>query len=266
MEKRKCEFCNSNEYLPYIKTDLVSYSKCSNCGLIFQDPIITQEEIDAIYDDNYFEYEVANHDNFFALIQLALKDIGFEKIENELPNKNVLDIGCATGMTLNYLKSRGYNTTGIEICSASAEYARKHYNLNIYEKPLIDVSFPDNYFSFIHFSHVIEHVPNPSDTLKEIYRILAKGGYLAITTPNADGMFAKKYGANWRAVMPQHLWLFSKPVLSNYLKQVGFNIISDFSWGSIPIEKKPNKIIKKFFDRFVKRFNKGDVMLFLCKK
>ena len=181
-------------------------------------------------------------------------------------NKNVLDIGCATGMTLNYFKNEGYDTYGIEICSSSAEYARKNYNLIVYEKSLIDIGFESDFFSFIHFSHVIEHVPNPAETLKEVYRILAKGGYLAITTPNADGIFAKKYKSKWRAVMPQHLWLFSKKTLSQYMKDIGFNIIKDFSWGSIPIEKKTNKFIKSFFDKYVKIFNKGDVMLFLCKK
>ncbi|MEI0447402.1 class I SAM-dependent methyltransferase [Brachyspira intermedia] len=266
MENKECEFCGSTKSEVYIKTDLVSYNKCLNCGLIYQYPVLSQEEINDIYSDNYFEYEVANQENFFGLMKLAMKDIGFDKIESELPNKNVLDIGCATGMMLNYLKTKGYNAQGIEICSSSAEYARKNYGITVHEKPLLDVGFESDYFSFIHFSHVIEHVPNPADTLKEIYRILAKGGYLAITTPNADGMFAKKYGGAWRAVMPQHLWLFSKTTLSKYMKSIGFNIISDFSWGSIPIEKKPKKFIKTFFDKYVKLFNRGDVMLFLCKK
>lgn len=266
VEKKECEFCGSTNSELYIKTDLVSYNKCTDCGLIYQYPVLTQEEINDIYTDNYFEYEVANQDNFFDLMKLAMKDIGFDNIESNLPNKNVLDIGCATGKMLNYLKTKGYNAQGIEICSASANYARKNYNLVIHEKPLIDVGFDIDYFSFIHFSHVIEHLPNPADTLKEVYRILAKGGYLAITTPNADGMFAKKYRDSWRAVMPQHLWLFSKNTLSNYMRSIGFHIIKDFSWGSIPIEKNPNKFVKTFFDKYVKLFNRGDVMLFLCKK
>ena len=262
----KCEFCGSEKSENYIKADLVSYNKCLDCGLIFQHPIISQEEIDAIYDENYFEYEVTNQDNFFDLMKLALKDIKFDSIRDNFPNKNVLDIGCATGKMLGYLKSEGYNAKGVEICHASAEHARKTFDIEVFEKPLIDIGFDNDYFGFIHFSHVIEHVPNPADTLKEVYRILAPGGYLAITTPNADGLFAHKYGANWRAVMPQHLWLFSKTTLYNYMASIGFNILSDYSWGSIPVEKKPNKFVKKFFDRYVKIFNKGDVMLFLCRK
>lgn len=265
-DKILCEFCKSDKSSPYIKTDLVSYNICDNCGLIFQHPVISQVEINAIYDENYFEYEMENQENFYKLMRLSLKDIGFEKIKEELPNKRVLDIGCATGMLLNYFKSIGFESYGVEICKASADYAKEHHGLNIYNKPLLDAGFEDNYFSLIHFSHLIEHVPNPSDVLKEIYRILIPGGYIVLTTPNAEGMFAKKYGENWRAVMPQHLWLFSKSALSNYIKSIGFDIVKDFSWGSIPIEKKTNKIVKNIVDKYVKLFNKGDVMLLLCKK
>lgn len=151
MEKIECEFCGCTDSEIYIKTDSVSYNKCSNCGLIYQYPILSLEDINDIYSDNYFEYEVANQENFFALMKLAMKDIGFDKIEDKLPNKNVLDIGCATGMMLNYLKTKGYNVQGIEICSSSAQYARKNYNITVYEKPLTDVGFESNYFSFIHF-------------------------------------------------------------------------------------------------------------------
>ena len=79
-----CELCNSNESELYIKSDLVSYNKCLNCGLIYQFPVITQKEINAIYDDNYFEYEIENQENFFKLIRLASKDIEFENIKKRI--------------------------------------------------------------------------------------------------------------------------------------------------------------------------------------
>ncbi len=263
----RCEFCKSESFSFYIKNDLVSYSKCKDCGLIFQHPVLTQTAINEIYDGNYFEYEVSNQESFFELMLLGLKDIDFENaIENKLPNKRFLDIGCATGMLLNNFKSRGFEVEGVEICKASVEYARKTYDLNIHNKPLLDVGFPDNHFSLIHFSHLIEHVPNPADFLKEIYRILMPKGYAIITTPNEEGIFSRHYKENWRAVMPQHLWLFSKTTLSKYIESLGFKIVDNYSWGSIPAEKKHNKTVKAMADKFVKVFNKGDVMLFLCYK
>jgi len=262
-----CNFCNSESSTLYIKTDLVSYHKCSSCGLVFQHPVLTQGEINDIYDANYFEYEHQNHENFFKLMLLSLKDINFDELQKTLPSKRFLDIGCATGLLLNHVRENmGFETSGVEICKDSVSYAIEKYNLDIHSKPLIDVSFPSNHFGVVHFSHLIEHVPNPSDILKEVYRILMPGGYAIITTPNLDGIFAKHYKGNWRAVMPQHLWLFSKTVLSRYLSNIGFKVIKDLSWGSIPAEKNPPKIFKFLSDKFVKSINRGDVMLLLCYK
>lgn len=261
-----CEFCNSENSIMYIESESVKYNKCNSCGLIFQHPVISQEEIANIYTENYFEYEIENQKNFFNLMLLGLKDIEFDNIKKSLPNKRVLDIGCATGMLLNHLKNDGFETYGVEICKESAEYAKKHYSLNVYENQLKDCEFEDNYFGLIHFSHLIEHVPNPNEFLRNVYRILSPNGYIILTTPNADGLFAKKYKEHWRAVMPQHLWLFTKKTLISFLKELGFTIIKYVSWGSIPIEKKPNKILKYLVDRFVKKTNTGDVVLILAKK
>lgn len=264
--KIKCELCNSADFASYIATESVKYSRCLNCGLIFQNPIISEEEINNIYTENYFEYEIENQKNFFNLMLLGLKDIDFENIKETFPNKRMLDIGCATGMLLNHLKNEGFDTYGVEICKESAEYAKKNYSLNIYQKHLKECNFKENYFGVIHFSHLIEHVPNPNEFLKEVYKILSPNGYIILTTPNADGLFAKKYKENWRAVMPQHLWLFRKNTLINFLKDIGFKILKNVSWGSIPIEKKTNKTLKYLADRFVKKTNTGDVMLILAKK
>lgn len=267
MNNNICDFCLSESSVPYIKSELVSYNKCSSCGLVFQYPVLTEEEIKNIYSANYFEYEFQNHESFFNLMLLSLNDINFSDLEKNVPSRRFLDIGCATGLLLNHMKENmNFETYGVEICEDSASYARENYGLNIYNKPLIDIGFPDNHFGVIHFSHLIEHVPNPSALLKEVHRILMPGGYAIITTPNLDGIFSKYYKENWRAVMPQHLWLFSKSTLSKYIVDIGFKVIKDLSWGSIPVEKKPVRIIKMLSDKFVKKANVGDVMLLLCSK
>ncbi len=261
-----CEFCKSEEYTDYIKSYNVSYVKCSGCGLVYQYPVLSAQEIKDIYSDSYFEYEIANQDNFFNLMRLSLDDIEFEKLSENLPSKNVLDIGCATGMLLNHLKGKGFNCTGVEICEESANHAIKEYGLNIHKKPLEEVHFDNESFAVVHWSHVIEHVPSPATTLKEIYRILQKDGIMILTTPNERGFFSRHYKENWRSVMPQHLWLFDNKVLINYISSIGFSVLEMKSWGSIPAEKAFNKSVKKIADKLVKIFNTGDVMLLLCKK
>ncbi len=261
-----CDFCDGDKYKQYLKCHDVNYVKCSECGLVYQYPVLSQDEINDIYSENYFEYEVSNHDAFFHLMKLSLEDVGFDELAKNLPSKNVLDIGCATGLLLNHLKGMGFNTTGVEICAPSADYAIKTHGLEVHQKPLEEVGFADESFSVVHLSHLIEHVPSPSRVLKEIYRILQKDGYMILTTPNLDGIFSQIYKEHWRSAMPQHLYMFGMKNFVSFVKSIGFDVVKIKSWGSIPIEKNVNKNIKKIVDKSVKALNIGDVMLLLCVK
>ncbi|HEO64687.1 MAG TPA: class I SAM-dependent methyltransferase, partial [Spirochaetes bacterium] len=107
--------------------------------------------------------------------------------------------------------------------------------------------------------------PSPSDFLKEVYRILKPGGYIIVTTPNVEGLFAKIFRKNWRSVRTDHLFLFSRKNLRDLLEQCGFNVLKYRSWGGIPVEMSSGKI-KQITDYWVKYFNVGDVMLFLAQK
>ncbi len=199
-------------------------------------------------------------------MKLSLQDVNFEQLSKTLPSKNVLDIGCATGLLLSHLKGMGFNTTGVEICEPSADYAIKTHGLEVHKKPLHEVGFADESFSVVHLSHLIEHVPSPSSVLKEIYRILQKNGYMILTTPNVDSPFFNLYKDGWRSAMPQHLYMFGMKNFTAYVKSIGFDVVKVKSWGSIPTEKNINKSIKKLIDKTTKALNMGDVMLLLCIK
>ncbi|MFN8423266.1 MAG: class I SAM-dependent methyltransferase [Anaerolineae bacterium] len=54
-------------------------------------------------------------------------------------------------------------------------------NGNVYHLP-----FADGSFDKILFTEVIEHIPDDRAALRELARVLAPGGRIAITTPNAD--------------------------------------------------------------------------------
>jgi SAM-dependent methyltransferase len=53
------------------------------------------------------------------------------------------------------------------------------------------VSWPNSYFELIVARSLIEHVPDPPDTLWEVHRVLAPGGVAVLVTPNADSLEAR---------------------------------------------------------------------------
>jgi 2-polyprenyl-3-methyl-5-hydroxy-6-metoxy-1,4-benzoquinol methylase len=264
MEEISCNICGSMRTSQYLKMDGYSYKKCQDCGLVYQNPRPVFKDLKKRYGDNYFDYELSNQDNFFQLMVLGLGDTRISDFYgDDVKNRKFLDIGCATGLLLNYMKGRGWETKGVEICRSSAEYGIKTFGLDIFNGTLEDAAFPDNYFDVIHFSHLIEHVPDPKSLLVEIYRILKKDGHMLMTTPNADGWQARAAKSKWRSAIPDHIYLFTKTTMRKLLGVTNYRIVKQLSWGGIPRGNKPD-YIKKPADKLAKFLNIGDVMLFHC--
>jgi len=264
LEEVVCNICESKKCTPYLLLDSYTYKKCSECGLVYQNPRPVFDELKKRYGDNYFEYEIRNQDNFFNLMKLGLSDIEFDLLyPHGGEGRNFLDIGCATGLLLNYMRHRGWNTKGVELCMESAEYANGQFFLDVFNGTLTEAAFEDRSFDVVHFSHLIEHVPDPKGLLLEVKRILKPEGYVILTTPNVEGIQAKYTGKGWRSAIPDHVYLFSKKTMRLILTQTGFKTIKQVSWGGIPAGKRP-KILKSPADKLAKFFNVGDVMLFHC--
>ena len=265
LEKISCNVCESKNSTPYLVMNGFTYQKCNNCGLVYQNPRPLYDDLKKRYGDNYFEYEISNQENFFRLMKLGLRDINFNILfKDTLDRKNFLDIGCATGLLLNYMKNKGWNTKGVEICRQSAEYGIKNFGLDIFIGTLEEAGFPDNYFDVVHFSHLIEHVPDPKALLYEVRRIMKKDSHIILTTPNADGFQARFAKEKWRSAIPDHVYLFTKKTMRTLLINTRYRIIKQVSWGGIPVGKRPN-FLKRPADRLAKFFNIGDVMLFHCR-
>jgi 2-polyprenyl-3-methyl-5-hydroxy-6-metoxy-1,4-benzoquinol methylase len=197
-------------------------------------------------------------------MKLGLKDIGFDELfSGRGPGLGFLDIGCATGMLLNHMRQKGWRSVGVEVCAESARYGIEKFGLDIRIGTLEQAGFPDRSFEAIHFSHLIEHVPDPRALLVEVRRILKPDGHMIVTTPNVTGMHARFAGRSWRSAIPDHIYLFSKKTLRRMLVETGFDIARLISWGGIPAGRRPD-FIKRPADRLAKMLNIGDVMLFHC--
>lgn len=48
---------------------------------------------------------------------------------------------------------------------------------------ITDSKFPDNYFDYIICNHVLEHIPDDSAAMRELYRILKPGGWAILQVP-----------------------------------------------------------------------------------
>lgn len=128
--------------------------------------------------------------------------------------KSILDIGAGTGAFLSFIKSDFRYVTGIEPNQKARELA-KEKGISL-EQDLNDVR--DKLFDVITMWHVLEHVPNLEETIRDVEALLKPNGILIIAVPNFYSFDAAYYKNFWAAFdVPRHLWHFSKASMNKLL-------------------------------------------------
>lgn len=303
---RKCAICKGEEFtLLFEGNDKLlgvpgrfNLVKCLRCGVEFINPQPNNQELKKYYDsDKYYSLKKIDKDSFKTKLKLYLYKLYFTEnytylerllflpikfmIRSTVIKKNakLLDIGAGSGQFLFEMKQLGLKTYGIEVGDFDKSEGLKIKNTNLSE-----AKYPDNYFDLITLNHVMEHLPNPHQTLKEIHRILKPQGTFIIGVPNTNSLAKKLFNKNWLAYdIPRHLFNYSDGLLINLLESHKFKI-SKLRYNSRPTQfvmslyylfgiKKRNGMINKLLEilfipltLLVNISNYGDQVEIICEK
>jgi 2-polyprenyl-3-methyl-5-hydroxy-6-metoxy-1,4-benzoquinol methylase len=129
--------------------------------------------------------------------------------------RSILDIGAGTGDFLSVAKENGWHTIGVEPSEKAKAIAKKKGVSFVGETSELE----NHSFDVISMWHVLEHVPNLENQIKELKRLLKPNGTLIIAVPNFKSFDAKHYGKFWAAYdVPIHFWHFSKTAIKMLYK------------------------------------------------
>ncbi len=121
--------------------------------------------------------------------------------------KKVLDIGCGTGDFLKACQQQDWTTFGVEP-NEGARKTAKNKGLTIAES-LRELN--GQTFDVITLWHVLEHVPNLTEQIVTLQKMLHPNGTLVVAVPNFKSYDASYYQSYWAAYdAPRHLWHFSR--------------------------------------------------------
>ncbi len=240
-----------------------NFYRCPNCGFVWLNPRPIQEDISECY-ENYYTHQFiqVRRENTFRKLRQRIRLLilharfgvplgncaksafllgwALSKIpslrhraayaEGVFPpwtgKGRLLDIGCGNGFFLSFMKKIGWQVFGVEIDPESARIARDANQAPVFIGTLDKANFPGESFDAITMNHVIEHIANPFDLLKESYRILAGGGYLCIATPNIQSLGHGIFRKYWLSLdPPRHLYLWNCANLSQVVRKAGFHIV-----------------------------------------
>ncbi len=113
----------------------------------------------------------------------------YEWVAALAPGRRVLDAGCGTGYGAAILAEGGADhVLGVDVAVAVVDVARARETARLAfdQADIARLPHADASFDLITCFEVIEHVPEPSAVLGELARVLAPGGVLAISSPNAN--------------------------------------------------------------------------------
>lgn len=144
-------------------------------------------------------------------------------------HKNILDVGCGEGITLEKLAAKfpAKNIKGIDVMSENVKICRR-YNLAVLLDSIYDLKIADNSVDLCVLSEVIEHLENIDSALDNIKRVLKIGGEAIIVFPNDKNFkIARILFFKFREAFADsgHVNKLTPKIIKKKLKQKGFKII-----------------------------------------
>ncbi len=211
--------------------------QCKECGLIFINPQPDPDTLKAYYPDVYYASNPSHYREYSWLRRKVLEAyFGYGVLPSHITGSccflrriflfplrmryrhsipfveggKILDIGCGNGTELYKLKAMGWEAHGVEMDGQASERARSK-GISVYTGDLFGAAYPDHFFHVVRMSFVLEHLPNPRETLQEIRQnSRLPGGRIYISIQNARSLHYWLFGQRWFSLdVPRHLFTFT---------------------------------------------------------
>lgn len=187
--------------------------------------------------------EKIQSDAIEGMMPWTVADGTFARLLNQLKEKNgqgsILDIGVGSGISLKLAEPYFSKMYGVDLVSYLAPEMKDRVAFATVDLNFEKLPYPDNSLDMVTAFQVIEHLENPFFVMREVARVLKRGGYFIPSVPNPYHLsFKVKY--LFTNNMPpwtkenNHLLFLTKAVFSKtYLEY--FNLVETiYQRGSIP--------------------------------
>jgi SAM-dependent methyltransferase len=138
----------------------------------------------------------------------------------------LLEVGCSMGQLLDYFRQDGWSVQGVDPWKEAALFTTQQMGIPCSPTTLEGARLSSDTFDVVVMLHVIEHVENPTETLREVFRVLKPGGYAVIETPRYDTLMFRLFGCRERSLSCDgHIYFFTTENLQRLCENAGFELV-----------------------------------------
>jgi SAM-dependent methyltransferase len=165
-----------------------------------------------LYDEEYYRYRESTRD---FLIEAGL----LYHMLNPRSDSRILEAGCGGGALLAFLQERGHDAVGVDISQEAVDLAAETAaRCRVLQADAARLSFPDHSFDRLVSHHLVEHLPDLREALREWRRVLVPGGIMALCTPNS------LYPSPHIFDDPSHVHIYDRSELRDEVEKGGFKV------------------------------------------
>ena len=235
MTRVACNLCGADDFTvqyPAGRAQRNQIVSCNRCGLMYANPRSVEPDHVQIesYDPDFVEKITGvRTDPRFSKEALQVRDYFDTRrlLASRYPKRgDLLEVGSGLGYLMASFREDGWRVLGVEPNVGLTRHAEKVLGLRVVPAILPKADIANASVDVVLMMHVIEHVPDPLDTLKEIMRVLRPGGMLVMETPCYDTLMYKLLGRRERSLSCEgHIYFFTSPTLKALSEKAGFRLI-----------------------------------------
>jgi len=145
-----------------------------------------------------------------------------EYIISKVPKgiNTILDVGCGKGWVSEHFLPKGVKVHSLDVSTSNPAKAKELYPSEDHKGIAADsfrLPFVDDSFNVVIASEIIEHVVNPVEFVKELFRVVKKGGNLLVTTPYKEKLiYYLCVHCNKKTPANAHIHSFDEKKLESY--------------------------------------------------
>jgi len=229
---------------------LAQYYDKANNRLVY----IEKKAAPAFWDDHW------NVENFKKAVEAQKNNsLIINTTRMFLQNGKILEGGCGIGGKVYSLHYNGYSAFGVDFAKSTVKRVNKYFpELNISEGDVRNLEFDDEFFDGYWSLGVIEHFAEGYEAvLKEMARVVKKGGYVFLTFPYMSplrrlkaqlGLY-KSFKEDICNLKDLYQFVLDKIIVKNDFKKHGFILRYMKPWDGLKGLKDEISILKPVLQR-----------------